>query len=187
MIQKITIPIICSLLFLLTSSFQSLAHQKELDLDRKIKLNVQNVSVKSALNELAKIANLRLVMRDDYFNSNQEKVSLQADQISISQAFIRILNNTGLTYRVLENYIAIVSNKNQQFFQGVVVDANTGNPLKGVTVRLKGVSSGGSITNSDGRFLFRFQLKKQKSFFLLLVIGRKHNLLKLGFPHRSNL
>ncbi len=187
MIQKITIPIICSLLFLLTSSFQSLAHQKELDLDRKIKLNVQNVSVKSALNELAKIANLRLVMRDDYFNSNQEKVSLQADQISISQAFIRILNNTGLTYRVLENYIAIVSNKNQQFFQGVVVDANTGNPLKGVTVRLKGVSSGGSITNSDGRFSISLPVKEAEIIFSFIGYREKTQLVKAGVPTQIKL
>ena len=126
-------------------------------------------SQKTRLNIKVENATLQQVFKSiqdqsdfDFFYKNEQipadtRVSIEFDNESIEVILNQILDNTGLSYHVLDKDIvisskAIVSNENAQQPQNVIkgkVTDQSGASLPGATVVVKGTTNG-TITDIDG-------------------------------------
>jgi len=126
------------------------------EINKKIGLDLRNVSLKHALKEIAKQTGFKLTYRGDIMNNN--RVTLIVEDISVSDALSSVLEGTGLEYLVSkEGYLLVRQEKkvenieisNQETVTGRVTDADSQEPLPGVNIIVKGTTIGTS-TNMDG-------------------------------------
>lgn len=109
--------------------------------------------MQTALTEVRKQSNMSIAYNDSKFP--KEKISLNIENQPLEQALNNILQKTGFTYIIKDDYIMIVPEKNvkdskDKKVTGHVVDSR-GEPLIGVNVKIKGKPTG-AITDMDGYF-----------------------------------
>ena len=119
----------------------------------KITIIRKNISVQTALTEVRKQSNMSIAYNDSKFP--KEKIPLNIENQPLEQALNNILQKTGFTYIIKDDYIMIVPEKNvkdskDKKVTGHVVDSR-GEPLIGVNVKIKGKPTG-AITDMDGYF-----------------------------------
>ena len=119
----------------------------------KITIIRKNISVQTALTEVRKQSNMSIAYNDSKFP--KKKISLNIENQPLEQALNNILQKTGFTYIIKDDYIMIVPEKNvkdskDKKVTGHVVDSR-GEPLIGVNVKIKGKPTG-AITDMDGYF-----------------------------------
>ena len=81
-------------------------------------------------------------------------VNLDASDKPLDQVLDNVLQGAGLSYKIFTNDLIVVASKEslqEKPVTGTVTDAATGEPLPGVTVQLKGTTTG-VITGLDGSF-----------------------------------
>lgn len=121
----------------------------------EISLNLHNVSVAQALNEIKQQSEFSFWYRNDEINLN-EKISVQANRQNINQVLHNILDKQGLSYTIDDNHIIIYKKASAGIGQqskritGIVTDEKN-EPIIGANVIVKG-SAVGNITDIDGRF-----------------------------------
>jgi len=127
------------------------------EINRKINLDLKNVSLRKALKEIAMKTGFRLTYRGDIVNG--ERITLITNNISVSDALSLVLEGTGLEYLVSkEGYLLIspIEMKEELLFQetvtGQVRDASNNESLPGVNIVVKGTTIGTS-TDLDGNFI----------------------------------
>ncbi|WP_310684812.1 SusC/RagA family TonB-linked outer membrane protein [Aliifodinibius sp. S!AR15-10] len=124
-------------------------------LKKKISLNMNDVSLEKALRVVAQKAGLRLTYRKDRIT--EKTVTVNKSRISVSDALQLLLKGTGLDYMFSRDSHLVINSARQQFEQsmaqveGTVTDAETGDPLPGVNIVIKGTTTGTS-TNTNGHF-----------------------------------
>lgn len=134
--------------FILLSSLQLSAKTYSQD---RITINFQSTGLKSALRQIEKKSIFRFLYNDEVVSSSQ-KVSINAINSKVTEVLDDILNSTTLTYRILNNNLVVITKK-----EFVALDINVsgkitgslGEPLAGVTVKIKG-SSAGTYTDLAG-------------------------------------
>lgn len=119
----------------------------------KITIKRKNISVQTALTEVRKQSNMSIAYNDSKFP--KEKISVDIENQPLEQALNNILQKTGFTYIIKDDYIMIIPEKNvkdskDKKITGQVIDSR-GEPLVGVNVKVKGKSVG-AITDMDGNF-----------------------------------
>jgi TonB-linked SusC/RagA family outer membrane protein len=123
----------------------------------KINLKVENASFQEAVNILQKESGYYFFYKSEDIPSDL-KVTVNLKNTDINEVMSVLLNNTALSYKIVDTYIAIVKKDVQQKTEtkqafkitGTVRDKQ-GNTLPGVTVVLKGTSLG-TITDIDGKY-----------------------------------
>ncbi|MDF2186843.1 TonB-dependent receptor [Paraflavitalea sp. CAU 1676] len=118
-----------------------------------ITLNLQQTSIDKVLNRIEKTAEFRFLYNYD-LKALKQKVTVDVKKASIRETLDKILSNTDLTYKLLDNnLIAIVSRTNERQdirVTGKVTGPNN-EPLFGVSVQVKGTAAGTS-TNNAGEY-----------------------------------
>lgn len=119
----------------------------------RVTLKLDGINMKKALSFIERKSSYRFLYNQALFSENA-KVDIVADNEPVTSVLDRMLNNTALTYEVLDNYLVVFKYKGQEFYQqkvtGRVVDA-AGNPIPGATIRVKG-TSGGTSADANGNF-----------------------------------
>lgn len=121
-------------------------------------VNLQNVTVKQALNKLQQTCGYSFVYEAKDLNTSK-RVSVNAS--NCAEAIGQVLRGQGVTY-TLKGKNVIISKAsvkhqgaqqvgNQRRVKGVIKDGN-GEPIIGATVRVKGHESNGTISDLDGNF-----------------------------------
>ena len=121
-------------------------------------VNLQNVTVKQALNKLQQTCGYSFVYEAKDLNTSK-RVSVNAS--NCAEAIGQVLRGQGVTY-TLKGKNVIISKAsvkhqgtqqvgNQRRVKGVIKDGN-GEPIIGATVRVKGHESTGTISDLDGNF-----------------------------------
>lgn len=121
-------------------------------------VNLQNVTVKQALNKLQQTCGYSFVYEAKDLNTSK-RVSVNAS--NSAEAIGQVLRGQGVTY-TLKGKNVIISKAsvkhqgaqqvgNQRRVKGVIKDGN-GEPIIGATVRVKGHESNGTISDLDGNF-----------------------------------
>ena len=121
-------------------------------------VNLQNVTVKQALNKLQQTCGYSFVYEAKDLNTSK-RVSVNAS--NCAEAIGQVLIGQGVTY-TLKGKNVIISKAsvkhqgtqqvgNQRRVKGVIKDGN-GEPIIGATVRVKGHESTGTISDLDGNF-----------------------------------
>lgn len=101
-------------------------------------------------------------------------VSVKAKDESIDQVLTGIFNGTGLRYRIIDRIILLSKDEITTSLEAVMAYPVTGvvrdknGPLPGVTVRIKGTTTG-TITNTDG--LFKIDAEKPEAVLVFSYIG----------------
>ncbi|MCI1647456.1 MAG: SusC/RagA family TonB-linked outer membrane protein [Bacteroides sp.] len=130
-----------------------------------ISLELHNVSLQSGLDSIGKLSGYKMAYSLDLV-SPYRNISLPRQQRSVSATLRLILSKTDLTYSFKGSNILIIKRTSVQNRSNVVDDDtksisgkvydNQGNPLPGVTVRIKGRNVG-TTTDGNGRFSMMIQ------------------------------
>ncbi|MDR0939230.1 MAG: TonB-dependent receptor [Mediterranea sp.] len=129
----------------------------------RLTLRGDEMTIKQALAEIEKQSEFIFFYHGEAVDT-QRKVSIDMENQSIEQVLAELLKDTGSTYTISGRQVyisrkaepktdtkaSVSQQPRTQAVTGTVVD-HTGEPLIGVTVRLKG-SNTGVVTDIDGRF-----------------------------------
>ena len=139
-----------TIVLLLVTSLQLSAKSYSQD---KITINLQSAKLKTALKLIEEKSIFRFLYNDIVVSSNQ-KVSINVVNIPVSEVLDIIFEKTNLIYRILENNLVVITKKDFIFqevkVRGKVVGIS-GDPLPGVSIKVKG-SALGTSTIADGTY-----------------------------------
>jgi TonB-linked SusC/RagA family outer membrane protein len=129
------------------------------ELQSSISLDLKNISVMEALFEIARKADLELAYDADIFGGD-ETITLQSNSITVADALETVLRDTGYESVITLNRQLVLREEIPEVIEepvqpvtvnGRVTDADSGEPLMGVTVFVVGTQTG-TTTDADGRF-----------------------------------
>jgi TonB-dependent starch-binding outer membrane protein SusC len=116
----------------------------------KVSLRLDQVEISRALNSIEKQGTYRFLY-NSRLGSISHKISIDVTNSAITDVLSRLFSGTDLTYRVMENNLIVVTSKSLAVqdikIMGKVTSA-TGEPLAGVSVTLKGTTTGTTTDNS---------------------------------------
>jgi len=122
---------------------------------RLLDVRVENMRLRDVFREIEKSSGYAFFFSDQYAGL-EEPVSLDIEDQSIEYIMDRMLESSGLDYRILDDNFIVITPKNGESQQdrmvsGTVTDAFTGETLIGANVVIEGTTSG-VITDLDGKF-----------------------------------
>ena len=115
-------------------------------------IETKNTTMRELFYEIERQSQFRFFYNDVLTNVDR-KVSIDVREKSINEVLDMILANSGITYRILDNQLIVVSPASllqQTVITGKVTDTD-GNPLPGASVVIKGTVQG-TITDTDGAY-----------------------------------
>ena len=130
----------------------------------KFKMKLNGVSVKEVFQKIEENSEFILLYNENQLNANR-KVDIEANNVSIESILDQIFEGTQNSYKIYDRQIVILSPETQELpsiirsgngivqvreISGKVTDSS-GFPLPGVTVIIKGTTSG-TITGTDGTY-----------------------------------
>ena len=145
-----------TIILLLTTMFAFGANTYSQTARFSMKLN--DVTLKQVFHEIEKSSEYIIVYSDDIVNPNQ-RVDVKVNNVAVESVLDKALQETNLTYTISDRQIAItreteilggISVQQNRTISGVVNDAD-GRPIPGVTVVVKGTTTG-TVTDFDGNF-----------------------------------
>lgn len=119
----------------------------------RFNLNVENQSVRDVLKTLENESKFRFFYNDEFTDLNK-KVSFKSSNETIDDVLSEILDETTVSYKVLDNNLVVITPKGlaqQLQVTGQVTDAVSGEPLPGVYVVIESTNNGG-VTDVDGKY-----------------------------------
>lgn len=119
----------------------------------RITIKLESTELKTALKQIEKKSIYRFLYNDDVISSNR-KVSVNATNALVTDVLTDMLNETPLTYKVLENNLVVITQKNfvvQDVKVTGIVKGSDGQPIPAVTVRVKG-SNAATATDAGGTY-----------------------------------
>ncbi len=137
----------------------------------KFSMQLYNVSLKQVFSEIEKSSDFIIVYSDDIVNPSQ-KVDVVVENATVNNLLDQALFNTNLGYTINERQIAITKKTETVAFDvsqqiktitGVVTDSE-GEPLPGVTIVVKGTTTG-TITDYDGNFSLKIPIDAEVLVF----------------------
>ncbi len=120
---------------------------------KKISVDFKNAPAKKVFHKLSKLSGYVFYYNNNDFE-NSPGVSLSLKNTSVSDVLDSLEGLLGIHYKVLPEDLIVVNRGNKailfQELKGKVVDQQ-GNPLVGVTIKVKGTNTG-TVTNEEGAF-----------------------------------
>ena len=144
--------------FLILMSVVSLFASNSYSQTKLINLNMNNTTVEKVLQNIEEQSDYNFMYSEKFIDVNR-KVSVNVSNKNIDDLLSELFSGTEVTYKVKDHFILLsspeASNENsfamqQKSVSGKVTD-ETGEPLPGVTVLIKGTMQG-VVTDMDGNF-----------------------------------
>lgn len=144
--------------------------------DKVVTIHVQNVSLDEILLMMSKQTDLSFGYQEGVIDKTQ-KFSLNVSNVSVEDALRTLFRNSDYDFKYNDQRILIVlksslrqmGNKNEKVVSGVVWD-QTGHPLAGATVLLKGTNLGIATDVNGG---YRLQIPQEKQVLVFSLVGMK--------------
>lgn len=132
------------------------------NLDKRITLSVQNLSIREALIEVKKQSGIIFAFNSDINQYASKKVSITQKNITVKQAIELIIAGTSLHYKQVDDQLLIEekptpTSSDVQTGQGIgmvkgrIVEFETSQPLPGASVRIASLNVGAS-SNENGYY-----------------------------------
>ncbi len=138
----------------------------------KVCLDFKNTQLKQALSALEEKGKVRFLYSEEFLPS-QKEVSLQVKNVSVVEVLEKILYDTGLTYKVVNNDLLVISpegtgiDASQIIIKGKITDEH-GEPLIGVSVKVKGTQTG---TSSDINGQYSISVNDKSAVLVFSYLG----------------
>ncbi|HEY8399253.1 MAG TPA: carboxypeptidase-like regulatory domain-containing protein, partial [Flavihumibacter sp.] len=119
----------------------------------KVSLTLEGVNIKKALSAIERKTSYRFLYNQALFSDNM-KVNLNVRDAAVLSLVDRLLENTDLSYEVLDNFLVVIKFNGVEFQQSRVTGRITneaGEPLPGASIKVKG-AQGGISADADGNF-----------------------------------
>jgi TonB-dependent starch-binding outer membrane protein SusC len=119
----------------------------------RITLKLQSAELRTALRQIEKKSSLRFLYNDQVISAHQ-KVDINANNALVTEILDGMLIETNLTYKVLENNLVVITQKDflvQETKVAGKVTGPDGQAVPAVTVKIKG-SNVATSTGSDGLY-----------------------------------
>lgn len=121
---------------------------------QSITLNMKSVELRKVLSTIEKHSPYRFLYSERNIG-NKDKVSIDVSDAAISQVMDQLLAGTGLSYKQLDNNLIVLVKENEAVndirVEGKVTDKNTGQPIPGASIQIKG-SKAGTSTDASGNY-----------------------------------
>lgn len=120
----------------------------------KISLKVTQQEIVTVLNHIEKQSDYRFLYNSTFRDLHQ-KVSLDVHDVDIRTVLNGVFSGTDLGYKMMQNNLIVVFAHSQENLDTVIrgtITSETGEPLAGVSVTVKGTSFG-TTTDSSGAFM----------------------------------
>lgn len=123
----------------------------------RLNLDLQNVEIRAVLQSIESQSKFRFAYSSEYVNLDQ-RVNVSIRDKNITETLQHLFEGTGIRFEIQDRLVMLYGREETAAVQqnrkveGVVTD-NTGTPLPGVTVVVKGTMQG-TVTDVNGRFSF---------------------------------
>ena len=137
------------LTFLLSVNMMASVYSQKTRFD----LDIKDQSVRDILKTIENESLFRFFYNDEFTDLDKKLTFSTTDQ-SIDDLMSLVLDNTEVSYKVLDNNFIVITPKlllQQGKVTGIVKDAKTGEPLAGVTIVIEGTTKG-FITDAFGKY-----------------------------------
>ncbi|WP_341838729.1 TonB-dependent receptor [Chitinophaga caseinilytica] len=121
------------------------------DLSARLDLRLTNAGVRESLLLIEKESGVRFLLPESLLENTGKKITLHQPGISVKDALAHVFAGTELTYKLLNGYVVVVRKPVPIRVSGRVLDGKSKEPLPGVSIRVKGTSSG-AVTDVSGNF-----------------------------------
>lgn len=119
----------------------------------KLTLDLQNTTMREVLKAIESQSNFRFFYNDEFLDLDKT-VDIKIKEKQIEEVINVLMADSDISFRVLDNDLIVFTPKDirqQAVVTGTVTDAETGEPLAGVYVRIQGTNTGG-VTDVDGKY-----------------------------------
>ncbi len=119
----------------------------------RLTVESKNNTVKEVLSKIESQSEFRFFYNEKFMDLNR-RVGFNINDQSIHEIMNELFDASEVTYKIMENNLIVITpdGNQQKTITGKVID-DTGQPLPGVTVMIKGTSQG-TVTDVDGAFSF---------------------------------
>ncbi len=121
----------------------------------RLTLNAEDKSMREVFKLIEQESNFRFFYNDE-FNELNKQVSIDVTEMKIDDLLNSILNNSEVTYRILENNVIVITPVSEPLPQqvtvkGKITDASTGEPVAGANIVIEGTTNG-TTSAADGTY-----------------------------------
>ncbi|MBS1917826.1 MAG: SusC/RagA family TonB-linked outer membrane protein [Bacteroidetes bacterium] len=144
----------------------------------KVSLNVNHVEISRALNSIEKQGTYRFLY-NSRLNDIGKKVSINVDNAEINEVLRKLFETTNLTFKVLDHNLIVVLSSAlavQDIRITGKITGENGEPLSGVSISVKGTSTGTS-TDNNGSFTLTVP---EKGTLVISYIGYQTQEVKIN-------
>ncbi|MBO9728789.1 MAG: TonB-dependent receptor [Chitinophaga sp.] len=145
---------------------------------QKLTLNMHNVALSKVFREIRKQTGYTFFYNTEMLEQ-ADKVSVAVVQADLEYVLSKCLVNKKLNYSIVDNTIILSARPNAQADEapqpvanisvfGKITDANTGEPLIGASIKLKGTTKGAS---SDAKGSYTLQLPDNGGVLVISFVG----------------
>lgn len=120
---------------------------------KKVSVNVKDLSFPEFFEEIRKQTDYSFFFNDKKI-AELDRITISKSDITVKELLTNVLRPTTMTYKMVDGVIVIVDREpvNQTVsVNGTVIEKESGDPLPGVNIRIKG-SVLGTVTDLDGNF-----------------------------------
>ena len=136
-------------------------------------LAVNGRTVKEVFKEIESQSNFRFLYNDDFVGLHRV-VSFNTKDNNIDEVLGKLLAGAHLTYRELENELIVITPmevmRQENVVTGQVTDADTGIPLPGVTIMIRGTQIG-TVTDVNGHYTLKIPDDVDAEYLVFSYIG----------------
>jgi TonB-dependent starch-binding outer membrane protein SusC len=149
--------------------------------NKKFDLSINNLSLKDVLKEIENKSEFRFFFSDNLMLLDKN-VQLNVKDMNVEQILDKLLTGSEYSYKVMDNNLVIIApnyvvNKQVMKIAGTVTDADTGEPLPGVSIIVEGTTLG---TISDEKGKYSLEVPSADAVLLFTFIGYNSERVKVG-------
>lgn len=154
----------------------------------RLSLSVENKSLREVFKLIEQESNFRFFYNDE-FNELKKNVSVDFNDKKIDDILASILDNSEVTYKILENNVIVITPLSDPLPQpvtikGKITDAATGEPLIGVNIVVEGTIIGAT---SDVNGEYTINVKGPESVLVFSFIGMTSQSITVGNQQEINV
>lgn len=147
-------------------------------------LSLSDVSIKDVFRNIEENSQYRFFYNEE-LNDIERKVDISVKDKTLSEILEKLLSNSGLTYRLLENNLIVITPESilqQQKVTGTVTDVSTGEPIIGANIIVEGTTLG---VTTDVNGAFSIELSNANAVLVVSYIG--YNTERISLSGQSAL